>query len=447
MLRSLIDAMEGATLSSRVGVLESCCEVVGSSTAQLRSRIDILESCCERASSRIENLESCCEEVKTDTCFCAKCVIHITTPVFCTPAMLPTLADNPAVTVFRFEPCWDDEHMPRLIFDASNFIGGVVDLVKDARVIFQGEGIVEVRNGITFNFGNEPLTADWPHIVVEQRAMMEPAAGATIGFTGLGKFKVRDAGMLNVDLASQVIFGLTTDDQFKVDVDATGAIIVNNSSALVTFQLGTFDVHFSRSALMSILDGRVEFNSNNDLYAPGILSSLYFQQGANLEVQWPSGLLRLSPNFDNSLTDFDNRTGVVDGGGDKDYGYGKMQFINYLTGIDTTVRLEPNNFQMEDTIVELFLELGLLLKSDQPIQSPSDINILVRLGDDHRTLAAIDPRRTGRVFALQDLDHDVAYQRVDFSGQGFFPIIGRDFNGNQFFIDENGNRTIITTVL
>jgi hypothetical protein len=452
-LASSINVLATSTsqLDTRVGLLESCCTVVGTTTVMLRSmidsiqtvtdvtsRLDILESCCDVINSRVDILESCCESVCSSTC-----AIHVSSTIYCLPSMLPTVVDNPAVVVFKFEPCWDDEHMPRVIFDASNFVGGVVDLVKDARIIFQGEGIVEIRDGITFNFGSEPLVADWPHIILEARAMMEPVDGATVKFIGLGKFKIRDAGLLNLTQASQVIFGLSVNDQFIIEVDASGAIIVNNTSALLTFQFGIFDISFSRSALLSILNGRVEFNSNNGVNAPGILSSLSFKQGADLEVQWPTGLLRLSPNADNSLTTFDNRTGVIDGGNAEGFGSGKMEFVNYTTGIDTIIRLQHNNFEIEDTMVELFLELGLLIKSDVAYIVPSDIDILVKLGDSHGTLAAIDPRRTGKVFALQDLDHDVAYQAVDFAGQGYFPIIGRDGNGHQFFIDDNGNRTTL----
>ena len=181
--------------------------------------------------------------------------------------------------------------------------------------------------------------------------------------------------------------------------------------------------------------------------AAGTLSSLIFSEGANLEVRRPGGLLRLSPNLDDSLVDFDNRTGVIDGGGHKDFGSGNIQFITADGSVNTTVRLQQNFFQAEDTIVELFLEIALLLKSGQAVDSPSDLDILVRLGDPAGTLAAIDPRRTGVVFPLLPDDHDVSYFGQDAFGQGLFPITGRDINGDYFTINENGVRTTINTTI
>jgi len=483
-LISIIDSLEASSLVSRIEFLESCCEEVKTSTGELvsiidslggdlYSRIDLMESCCEEVKtstgelisiidsleassivSRIEFLESCCEEVKTSTgylqhqideCCCADCVYSITSDdTYFVPNLIPEMMPGvDSAVVFRFEPCWGDERVPRLIFDANNLPGGEVQLVQAARMVFQGEGIVELRDGVSFNFGNELLKANWPHVVVEERAMMIPVENATVSFYGRSKIKVRDAGMILLDEESHIIFGNVETDEFDIDVDAVGSIIVNHPDALITFQRSIFDIHFSRLSLLSILQGRVEFNSNKDFYEPGTLSSLKFSEGANLEVQRPDGLLRLSPNLDDSLVDFDNRTGVVDGGGHKMFGSGNVQFIDFDNGINTTLRLQENFFQSEDTIVEMFLELALVLKSTEAIIYPSDINILVRLGDSEQTLAAIDPRRTGSVYELQQEDHDVAYEFVDQFGQGEFPIIGRDKDGRFFEIYQDGARTTI----
>ena len=109
--------------------------------------------------------------------------------------------------------------------------------------------------------------------------------------------------------------------------------------------------------------------------------------------------------------------------------------------IDTTLRLQANYYQQEDTIVEQFLEVTLILKSGEALTSPSDISILVRLGDSEGTLAAIDPRRTGSVYPLQAGDHDVSYLSIDpTTGLGGFPIKGRNQQGRPFTIDEDGAR-------
>ena len=436
-------------VSTKIEILESCCEDVG-------SRIEILETCCEGVSTKIEVLESCCDAVKTSTgelqsqideccrC-CVDCIYSITAPdTYFIPAILPEMLpeENTAV-VFRFEPCWGDENVPRLIFDANNLPGGEVDLTRASRMIFQGEGIVELRNGVIFNFGNQLLKADWPHVIVEERAMMMPVEDAVVSFRGRAKVKVRDAGMIWLNEPSKMIFGVSETDEFDINVDAVGSVIVDNPGARITFQRSIFDIVFSRSSLLSILDGRVEFNSNDGVYEPGTLSSLKFSEAANLEVRRPGGLLRLSPNLDDSLVNFDNRTGVIDGGGHKVYGSGSVQFIDFDNGINTTLRLQENFFQAEDTIVELFLEIALVLKSGESIVSPSDIDILVHLSDEEQTLAAIDPRRTGSVLELEKGDHDVAYESVDQFGQGQFPIIGRDQSGRFFEIDQNGGRTTI----
>jgi len=493
---------------SRIEVLESCCAELKTSTGELISiidaielcdqcsRIEVLESCCEEVGSRIEVLESIVEEC------CVDCIISITAPdtLFDPNTMLPGPEE---AVVLRFEPCWgyvcggqDDleivGNMPSLIFPDST----KVELPTGSRMIFQGEGVVDLRDGVEFT-SVDGTTGDptllpacaYPHIIIEERAMMIPAANAEVLFSGWLNFDVRDAGKLLLNQEdSHVVFGsdsligalfpggptifdLTTAQQINVLADAVGSVIVDEIDSRISFQRGIFNVDFSRNSLLSILNGTVEFNSNDGVYQPGNLSTFIFSEGSNLEVQRgvegaTGGLLRFSPNLDNSLTYWDNRTGVIDGGGHKDFGKGNMQFIaddvtgasgvgQTLTGVvDTTLRLQDNYFQKERELVELFLEAGLILKSGEALGSPSDLNVLVRLGDDAGTLAAINPLpvtdpdvsgaaryRSGVVIELEPGDHDVAYCTINADGFGQFPIIGIDKFGRPFEIDENGVRS------
>jgi len=452
-------------------------------------------------SERIESLETCCSELKTSTgelisiidelshC-CPDCIISVTSPdTYFVPAMIPEMmpAAHQAV-VFRFEPCWGYVcggiggtevvgNMPKLIFSKANIDGGTgkVKLPDGSRMIFQGEGIVELEDGVEFTSENTFLpTCSWPYVIVEERAMAKPVENAEVQFAGWLNVVVRDAGMILQDVASRILFGaqefnmalnsydpLAASHQVDLQVDGVGSVILNDPDARMTFERGTFNLNFSRNSLLSILDGRVEFNSNDLLYLPGNLSTFIFSEGSNLEVRRGvqgvnGGLIRFSPNLDNTLVIWDNRTGVIDGGGHKNFGKGSIQFIaddlngasginSMLTGvINTTLRLQDNYYEVEDTIVEQFLQVTLLLKSGIAQTSPSDINILVNLADDAASLAAIDPRRTGSVIELVPGDHDVAYESIDSFGFGTFPIIGRNQAGNFFEIDQNGNRKIIS---
>jgi hypothetical protein len=471
-LQSQIDvlsAIDTFTLISRIEAVETCCEQLRTSTGFLQSEIDVLDSLVDVLQDEINDLQSQIDEC----CKCRECIIVVEGDLYFTYTMLPA-ADT--TVVFEFCPCFGDMNLPRVIFDPSvydplNLNNGFVDLPVRSRMVFTGEGIVEVKNGVTFYLLGQDCVelpsglfgVDWPQFIIEERAKMHLEAGAVVSIGGRGRFQARDAGFVCLDNPSHLIFGTDIFDCLEVRADSLGAFILDDPDALLTFQRARYDVVFDQSSNLSVLRGIVEFNMNNaqpitdGIPNAGILNKLNFTEGSSVQVRkvsggvgvLESGLIRFAPNLDDVPVNFDNRTGVVYGG--ENSGSGHIQYINFDTTpqINTKLLLYDNYFALTRPISEIFMELALILKSGPAIIDPSDIDILVRFGSTDASidgnLAALSPLRNGSAIALEENDHDVSYNEL--------VVIGKDINGDQFEISgfdingQGGTRITITSTV
>lgn len=290
-----------------------------------------------------------CVTITSDTCFDLN--------------MLPL---SGGATIFCFDACQDRcANKPRLIFDPSSYgNGGKIVVPANSSLIFIGDGIVELLDGVEFDLQgtsycldpNPPANPqlDWPSIVIEEGAILHVEDGATAAIgggdssdvhnnSGAGCIVIRRGGSIQLDGPSQLIFGNTYNDQLEVVCEYTGAIVVNNSCAYLTFQKGCVNLFLDHLSVLNVAKGFVEFNmyrgSLIDLQgnvATGILNKFCIDEGSVLEVLRrgvSSGLLRFAPNFNPDTNfslgldipvDFNNRCSQVAGGGQIQF----KEFIN-----------------------------------------------------------------------------------------------------------------------
>jgi hypothetical protein len=360
-------------LQSQIDVLESCCETIQTDTT-LVSRVEVLETCCDLLTSEVDVLESCCDELRSiiDTIdtgtsgglfsrievLCeligCECTILVTNTVAFDLSMLP--GEDEAV-IFKFDPCFAPcDQKPVLVFDPAQYgNAGLVELPAGSRMIFTGEGIVELRDGVEFNMAgtphcldpNPPVNpkADWPCLVVENNAIMHVDLDATVaiggglssnpgGPGGAGRVIVRNGGTILLDQTSHLIFGNTNEDDLEISAEFVGAIITNAPRALITFQKACFELLFNHQSALSILQGTVEMNMYGGAFndpqgneATGVIKRLFFDEGSLLYVLRRGsdvGLLRMAPNFNPDANfalgadipmEFNNRCGQACGGG------------------------------------------------------------------------------------------------------------------------------------
>jgi hypothetical protein len=469
MLSELASGHSGRTRSP------GCCLSPYCFSSDCCSSLDCLSSCC----SSIDFLLPCCGSPCYQTTstssgggsdpLCSGCVIPIYggSPTYFNPVAdprmkIPTAAEIDALPeskraiVFEFCPCWGEKSkIPTLVFDPAVFgNGGVVALPHKFRMIFKGNGIVQVKDGVNFNLGGSgdpvPASSDEPQLITENFAVMRldtTSVSQEAYVTGIGRFYLRSGGMLLLDSPGHLIFGTSSADYIEVIADDVGSIVLNGpvgasdafKNTVLTFQLGQFDLLFLRQSSLRIIRGVVEINSNNGVNAAGLLSTLLFEEGSCLQVQkvgTESGVLRFSPNFLDANVAFNNRTGEVHGGGNMQY----LAFNGAGTRVvNSVVQLQEHFFEVIRPMVEVFMELGwILVPENQPTQEePSDARILARLGVSDALmraalfnplpapgaeLAAFKPSSTGArgdgsLVALLAGDHDVSYDGPDIIGQ------------------------------
>jgi hypothetical protein len=433
---AIVDALQTSTgfLQSQIDSLTSCsiCSIIDCleiNVAILIDEVEQLMSCCDVLSSKVD---VCCSSTAVGPT--NECTINVSGTYYWTAANIP--ATNTSV-IFQFDPCYGEmcgpnPPKPTVVFDPAVFgNGGVVPIPASTRTIFSGEGIVQVRNGVTFDFQGTPFTdmSDWPALIIEDLAQMDFDSGSTITFGGQGgKFVVRSGALMNMDVPTHVIFG---QNLFATNIlhwiDFAGSVLINNPSALLTYSQGTFDILYSNHSTLNIQSGTMEVNTLNGAQSDGILSLFHFVDGSSLRIDKtgvPSvdGLLRFAPNFLNATIDFDNRAGITFLGDGQDTG-GNIQFVSFDNpAVNTTTIIQDKHFAFVRPMVELFMELSYYLYRGL-IETP-DATIMCRMGTipvvaNDGQLAAFCPTRDGSIVGLQQGDHDLFYDGLQIKGYNF----------------------------
>ncbi|MFC1843120.1 hypothetical protein ACFLYU_05685, partial [Candidatus Dependentiae bacterium] len=467
VLDSLVDICSCESIYSRLDDLDSKVDENIEDIAENRSLIDDLSSkieicSCESIYSRIDILDSLVDELGSSTGYLQEqiddlyarigksCVTFICTDTHFTKDMLPK---EGKVVIYRFDPCCvagcTSDTFPKFIFDPSIYgADGEITIPDNSKLIFEGEGIIELNDGVKFILSGKATATDCDitftgcsQIIVRDKALMTVAQDSIVSVTGVGKFVVSNGGSLVLDKSnSQMVFGSSSTDYLKFLVENSGLVLLDNESAYLTFQYGNFVVDFIQSSILDISQGVVEFNTNKGLPAPGKLIALRFTFGSSLIIDKYeeggvnyAGILSFAPNVDDSTVCFDNTTSTI-------YGEGHLHFINVDESIDTKVIIQKNYFESFDTVVKTFIQLAAV--DDVPrCTDEDDVNsaILARTGSTDpaldNLLAVFAPSMDGSIFLLQEGDHCVYYIQ-----DCKFIIAGIDKNGNFFKIDKDGNR-------
>ena len=432
---SRIDVLESEsdTFDSRIDLVESCCEVSDSRIDTLESevdvfdsRIDLVESCCDVNGSKIDVIESEIDTIVTQTC-----IVPVCGDLNFTLDMLP--GEGEAV-VFEFCKCYESKlNPPSVIFDPAIYGGGgIVELPKGSRLAFCGYGTVDLKDGVEFEFtgtacADMGVQPDWPELLLDECACMTLEAGATAKITGgddgAGCLNMRKGGCILLDQAnSHLIFGEDCKNEIIVHASLGSHITVDNPTALISYQLGVFDLIFENNSSMQISDGTIELNALNGVESPGVIRKWEFLNDSCLVLPGQCGktlgLLRLAPNdpshccvtSDSENVMFNNLEGHVCGHGD----------LQYIDGeVNSITQIQNNQFCITAPMVEVFMNLSYLLEPG--LVPPPDATILALQGtrpDQSKCgrLVAFCPERDGSIVGLAQGDHDIFYDSSDSCG-------------------------------
>lgn len=336
------------------------------------------------------------------------------------------LPNSGAAAVFQFEARRPGT-TPRVIFD-PDFFGndGRVELPALSRITFRGDGIVQIKDGVVFDFASSQL-------IFEDGALLQADPGATVVFGGqaqksrdrivressvmadygFGQLIIRKGAQVLLDNPTHVIFGETPLSDLSLQVDCGGMFVVNNKDAVVSFHLGTFDITFSNHSILDIVDGTVELNMLAGQSSPGVIKKLSFTHGAMLEIHRTNnahGILSLAPNSniaENRLpsiaTEFDTTTGTIKGDG-------TIQFKNFdASGCvthDTLVCVQKQKIHTIGTMTHLFMALSNVRKSTEFAGAAI---VAQQAMDGKEQYVVFCPECDGSVVLLKPGDHDVFY--------------------------------------
>lgn len=447
-----LSLLNTGTIKSMDGTIIYC-DVLHSEVDYLNSRINELQSCCDTNTS-------CCADLQTrvdalELCAQCQCVITITQDTYFDLSMLP--AANNAV-IFRFTHCIDGCPVKNhLIFDPTVYgNGGVILMPPNTRMVFDGEGLVELQNGVIFSMQGtymDPLQTDWPAIITQNLATMYLDPSSTVMVNGVGCFNVRSHGTLQVaNPQSQIVFGTSVNDEIAFNADFDSNITINDPTASIAFYQGTYDIIFNNHSALHILQGVLDINMLNGDALGGVLGYLrtwHMINGAELDIAkyaTGSALLRVAANLFDLPVDFDDRSGFIREGGDFEYKLFDDTGATVL--VDTVCQIQSKNITIStDAMSDLYRELCYVLNR-QIVKSP-DATILCLMGtrpnpaQDGR-LAAFLPNETfynASIVGLQQGDHDVCYNRA---GSDVYNVVcGADRSGAWFTI-YNGSQRVTT---
>jgi hypothetical protein len=399
---------------------------------ELESRLDALESCCEVLDSRIDVLESEIDNISTGTC-----TIQVCGDLQFDLGLLP--GEGEAV-VFEFCKCYESKlNPPSVIFDPAVFgNGGMVELAKGSRLAFCGFGTVELKDGVTFKFTGTACAgmgpqADWPELLLDECACMVVDANATAMITGgddgAGCLNMRKGGCILLDQSnSHLIFGQACKNEIIVHASLGSHITVDNPTALISFQLGVFDLIFENNSSLQISDGTIEMNTLNCIESPGVIRKWEFLNDSCLVLPGQCnkrlGVLRLAPNDPNHCCEisgsenvqFNNLEGHV-------CGHGDLQFVSFDTMgnkiVNSTTQIQDNRFCTTAPMVDIFMQLSYLLEPG--LVPPPDATILALQGtrpdlSKCGRLVAFCPARDGSIVGLAQGDHDLFYDSSESCG-------------------------------
>ena len=444
-------------LSSRLDALESCCE-------ENREDILELESCCEANDSRIDILESkvdALEMSQTDVVVTATCEVRVCEDLNFTLDMLPKAGET---KIFKFDPCCVGaclkDNAPKVIFDPAIYgNGGRVELPQASRLEFCGFGMVELKDGVIFEYTGTPCgdvapQADWPELLLVDTACLTVEEGGTAtiggGTSGAGCFNLRGGAAIDMyQDNSHLIFGENELNEIIVNAEYASHISVNNPSALISYQLGVFDLLFDNNSSMEINMGAIELNTLECQQAAGKIRRWEFTNDSCLVLPGQCGktlgLLRIANNRtdhpcdDGENVEFNNLAGHVCGHGDLQYvAFDEMG--NKI--VSSTTQIQNNMVCFDDQMLEVFFNLSYIL-TDQLNETPDSLILALQGSRPNQSqcgrLVAFCPDRDGRFVGLAQGDHDLFYNMSTPCGPEDL-ICGFDRLGRQFCIsncDEN----------
>ena len=388
-------------------------------------------------------------------------LLHIKAESLFELSMLP--AKNQIMTIVFDDSVFSRHKKPRIIFEPTFFGNeGRVSLAPSSRFVFSGDGIIEVRNGVTFDLSSAQL-------VLEKGATLQVFSDATVTFVNHkpvkklstksgkiiddvnqevdtaaladpGQLILRKGGQILLNNPSHLIFGAGPADSIMLKAEFGGQFIVDNKDALVSFQRGTFDILFNNFSILQILAGTVELNTFKGLASPGLIRTWHFQTGAMFEVRNNShGLGTLSLAANNSEQqheeiDFDNQTSFTRGSGN-------LQFKAFNDGgdvaVDSTVQFQPHLFEQKGSLFDLFMSLACIdapgtKRAARGVKLAKQGNIL---GSIPGQLAAFCPSGNGSIVPLLSGDHKMFYDSNE-PGGPLNVIRGYDARNKLFVIDD-----------
>ncbi|KKP35933.1 MAG: Adhesin [candidate division TM6 bacterium GW2011_GWF2_32_72] len=433
-LQNQIDAVATDTglLSTSTIYLQDQIDLFTTSTINLQNQIDALGTATQDLQDQIDAISTTSGFLPYVSDYCNEHIVTVSQNMTFNHQAFLSAPDSSLG--FHFLPCPGGD-LPVLTISAFD----TITLPQNAKLIFYGQGIVNVEDGVEFEMlGTGTESSDFPpSIIVQNRAMFIPAEDAVVNIKGIGEFITRECGSVVLDQSCQLVFGSDSADILNV-LFKFGVMTIADPFAYVSFEKGRFNIKFDKSSVLNIFAGFFELNANFGTSSPGIIDSFVFDQGSRMEFD-SFGRLVLSDNLGNVPMYFDSINGEISGNGPEGVGQGLLRYLP----ADSEIYIQRNYFDTSAPVVNVFAALGLLLKDSQSLTTDAGVSynfgpgstLLINNKDGLESVFA--PDLSGRTFTIQSGDH------------GFYKvpdkllIRGIDKRGRPFQIDNNGVRTLL----
>jgi hypothetical protein len=292
----------------------------------------------------------------------------------------------------------------------------------------QGEGIVQLNDGVTITLKAGTATQGDAQCIFNESALLKVDTNATAIIDGVGFLTCRNNGGIALDRNCKLFIGQNTNDNIEFSV-ISGVIRLeiqdpaDNDFARLSFAVANYELQILLSGLMYIGNhGVCEFNLRNDLYLGGTINLLSINLGGVVFVD-TNGALNFAENtrLNIPLHPFPPFTFLSESGFFR--GSGLVSFVKSNNSVEVTAQLGdiPSSLYMHQenvlarTLVYQLIQqssnlkvstLYLLANGTQIVLTKNGVRITLNNGDE----VLNDDPKTGTIYVFNRFTRDnIAY--------------------------------------
>ena len=241
--------------------------------------------------------------------------------------------------------------------------GTVINLTKNAKLAFKGDGVVKFEDGVVINMDGEQskkivghawvtTVSNKPMVMVSSDAQLTVVDGASATIAGVGRFYVTKKGRVEIDGTGHLLVGNETADDIETFVIQNGLVILENGGTF-SLSLANHYLIVKQGGMITVRDGgRFELNLDNGVVSRGVCHKFYVGSHGSIAVDG-TGRFAFCANIYDGVSeipvDYRAKQGTLRGDG-------LVEFTDFKGALDTRCfvgKFVPENGSYDNKDTEL----------------------------------------------------------------------------------------------